>query len=171
MAKRFRLISESDARKIPAGSTVELPRSSKISSLLDATGGARQRPASRRRVLRRERSVAAFLLNRWLHSARPPRAKGRVMASFRTALALGLVTTLAGCNLLSSRTSNELGKLQYQRGNYTAARWDFQRAVVEDRRLRQDAADAPDQSLLFPHSRQRRQAGGGVARLGGSVLL
>ncbi|HUG91917.1 MAG TPA: tetratricopeptide repeat protein [Planctomycetaceae bacterium] len=54
------------------------------------------------------------------------------MSSPRYALALGLVTTLAGCNLMSSRTSNEFGRIQYQRGNYTAARWDFQRAVLED---------------------------------------
>jgi Flp pilus assembly protein TadD len=54
------------------------------------------------------------------------------MSALRFALALGLASAFAGCNLVSSRTSNELGKIQYQRGNYTAARWDFQRAVIED---------------------------------------
>ena len=54
------------------------------------------------------------------------------MPALRNALALGLLTLLAGCNVMSSRTANELGKIQYQRGNYTAARLDFQRATIED---------------------------------------
>ncbi|MBW3540176.1 MAG: tetratricopeptide repeat protein [Planctomycetes bacterium] len=53
-------------------------------------------------------------------------------SAFRLTVFVGLSVLVCGCNLASSRMSNKLGSMQYRRGNYTAARADFQRAVAED---------------------------------------
>jgi Tfp pilus assembly protein PilF len=43
-----------------------------------------------------------------------------------------LLVAIAGCNSLSGRFNNEVGRMQYQRGDYVAARASFLRALTDE---------------------------------------
>jgi Tfp pilus assembly protein PilF len=47
-------------------------------------------------------------------------------------LCAGLVLALCGCNRMSGHINNQTGMVHYQQGNWTAARYDFHRAVIDD---------------------------------------
>ena len=46
-------------------------------------------------------------------------------------LAASAAALLCGCNLVAGHSANQLGMMEYQRGNYAAARFEFHRAVAD----------------------------------------
>ena len=46
-------------------------------------------------------------------------------------LAASVAALLCGCNLVAGHSANQLGMMEYQRGNYAAARFEFHRAVAD----------------------------------------
>ena len=46
-------------------------------------------------------------------------------------LAASIAALLCGCNLIAGHSANQLGMMEYQRGNYAAARFEFHRAVAD----------------------------------------
>lgn len=60
-----------------------------------------------------------------------PTVRIRTAVPLPLLLMAGLFAALGGCNLVAGHSANQLGMIEYQRGNYTAARFEFQRAVAD----------------------------------------